>query len=69
MKSSRKDIAAERGHRRVLIDLPDWLWAEIDQAAHENWRTRTAEVQQRLESTFPKDVHGAIVGATPSVRK
>lgn len=51
--------------KRVLINLPDWLWAEINHSAAAGRRTCTAEVQLRLESTFPKDAHGAILAHSP----
>lgn len=65
----RAQAEAKRGFLRVIISLPDWLWAELDQAAHDNWRTRNAEVRMRLESTFPKNEHDVIVGLDAARRK
>lgn len=44
-----------------LINLPVHVWEAIEAHAYNNWRTVTAEVRARLESTLEKS-HGVIVG-------
>lgn len=53
-----------RSQTRFLLRLPPQMLSHIDAAARANYRTRTAEIQCRLEASIEGesiDEHGVIV--------
>jgi hypothetical protein len=59
-----KGAKSMREQRRILLRLPDALLKHIDDAAHANYRTRTAEILARLLDSAKGesfDEHGVIV--------
>lgn len=48
----------------VLVRMPVAMYEHLDRAARVNWRTRTAEILQRLQASMDTesfDEHGCIV--------